>query len=106
VDPVATATDEPERVVDGWTAPVAEGPEGSYLREQVLVAVTRALESLPPEQRDVFVAHEFEGKSFKVLAAETGTPVNTLLGRKHAAVTALRRRLDSYQWFLDQLEDT
>ena len=45
------------------------------------------------EQRDVFIAHELEGRSFKELSAESGVSMNTLLARKHYAVLALRRRL-------------
>src|SRR6266436_3973745 len=54
-----------------------------------------ALDELPEEQRDVFVAHEIEGRSFKGLSAETGVSVNTLLSRKHYAVLRLRRRLQA-----------
>ena len=52
-----------------------------------------ALDELPDEQREVFVAHEIEGRSFRELAAETGLSVNTLLSRKHYAVVHLRDRL-------------
>jgi DNA-directed RNA polymerase specialized sigma24 family protein len=52
-----------------------------------------ALHELPEEQRAVFVAHEFEGRSFKELSTETGVSVNTLLGRKRYAVLNLRKRL-------------
>ena len=54
-----------------------------------------ALDELPDNQRDVFVAHEIEGRSFKELSAETGVSVNTLLSRKHHAVLHLRSRLQS-----------
>jgi RNA polymerase sigma factor (sigma-70 family) len=54
-----------------------------------------ALDELPKEQRDVFVAHELEGRSFKEMAAETGASVNTLLSRKRYAVLHLRERLQS-----------
>ena len=52
-----------------------------------------ALDELPQAQRDVFVAHELEGRSFREMAAETGVPLNTLLARKRYAVLHLRRRL-------------
>jgi DNA-directed RNA polymerase specialized sigma24 family protein len=52
-----------------------------------------AVGELPREQREVFVAHELEGRSFKELAAETGVSINTLLSRKRYAVLRLRRRL-------------
>ena len=53
----------------------------------------QALAELPKEQREVFVAHEFEGRSFKELSAETGVSVNTLLSRKRYAVLHLREAL-------------
>ncbi|MGE5277059.1 MAG: RNA polymerase sigma factor [Acidobacteriota bacterium] len=69
------------------------GPEAAYARSLLLEEIDRALDELPEEQRDVFVAHELEGRSFRELAAETGVAVNTLLSRKHYAVLHLRRRL-------------
>jgi RNA polymerase sigma factor (sigma-70 family) len=54
-----------------------------------------ALDELPQEQREAFIAHELEGRSFKELAAESGLSLNTLLSRKHYAVLHLRRRLQA-----------
>jgi RNA polymerase sigma factor (sigma-70 family) len=69
------------------------GPDAVYARGVLLAELEAALDELPDEQREVFVAHEIEGRSFKELAAETGLNVNTLLSRKHYAVLHLRRRL-------------
>ena len=69
------------------------GPEAAYARTVLLEELTDALEELPDEQREVFIAHEIEGRSFKELAAETTLSVNTLLSRKHYAVIHLRERL-------------
>ena len=69
------------------------GPEAEYLRNLLLDELRRAVAELPAEQREVFVAHEIEGRSFKELADETGVNVNTLLSRKHYAVKYLRHRL-------------
>lgn len=69
------------------------GPEALYAREVLLEELEDALEELPEEQREVLVAHEFEGRSFKELSAETGVSVNTLLSRKRYAVLHLRERL-------------
>ena len=71
------------------------GPEAAYVRRVLLEELGAALDELPDAQRDVFIAHEIEGRSFKELAAETGLSVNTLLGRKHYAVLRLRRRLQA-----------
>src|SRR5664279_3830678 len=62
------------------------GPEALYLRSVLLEALQFALAELPPEQREVFVAHELEGRSFKELSAESGVSMNTLLSRKRYAV--------------------
>ncbi|MGA2039440.1 MAG: sigma-70 family RNA polymerase sigma factor [Bryobacteraceae bacterium] len=69
------------------------GPEALYLRSVLLDELKLALGELPAEQREVFVAHELEGRSFKELSAESGVSVNTLLSRKHYAVLHLRERL-------------
>jgi RNA polymerase sigma factor (sigma-70 family) len=69
------------------------GPDAAYARSVLLEELEDALEELPQEQREVFVAHEIEGRSFKELAAESGVSVNTLLSRKHYAVLHLRERM-------------
>ena len=69
------------------------GPEAAYARTVLLEELEDALTELPDEQREVFLAHEIEGRSFKDLAVETGLSVNTLLSRKHYAVIHLRERL-------------
>ena len=69
------------------------GPDERYAGNVLLDELAIALDELPPEQREVFVAHELEGRSFKEIAADTGIAVNTLLSRKHYAVLRLRKRL-------------
>ncbi len=71
------------------------GPEALYARTVLLHELELAVDELPQEQREVFVAHELEGRSFKEMAAETGVNVNTLLSRKRYAVLHLRDRLQS-----------
>jgi RNA polymerase sigma factor (sigma-70 family) len=71
------------------------GPEALYFRSVLLDELEFALGELPREQREVFVAHELEGRSFKELSAESGVSVNTLLSRKRYAVLHLRERLQS-----------
>jgi len=81
------------------------GPEGLYVRNVLLDELELALDELPEEQREVFLAHEVEGRSFKEIAAETGVNVNTLLSRKRYAVLLLRERLrDIYDEFTDREE--
>ena len=71
------------------------GPEALYARGVLLDELAVAVGELPPEQREVFVAHELEGRSFKEIAAATGVNMNTLLSRKRYAVLHLRERLHS-----------
>jgi RNA polymerase sigma factor (sigma-70 family) len=69
------------------------GPDALYARGVLLVEIEAALGELPPSQREVFLAHEIEGRSFAEISAETGVSVGTLLSRKHYAVKRLRNRL-------------
>lgn len=69
------------------------GPDALYARNVLLEELELALDELPEEQREVFVAHELEGRSFKELSTECGVSVNTLLSRKRYAVLHLRGRL-------------
>ena len=89
---VAGEGDERMRLEDLLPSPDA-GPEALHARELLLDAIELALDELPEEQREVFVAHEWEGRSFKEIAAETGVNMNTLLSRKRYAVRHLRERL-------------
>jgi RNA polymerase sigma factor (sigma-70 family) len=72
------------------------GPDALYARGVLLDALELAIEELPAEQREVFIAHELEGRSFKEMAAANGVSVNTLLSRKRYAVLHLRERLQDF----------
>jgi len=72
------------------------GPEALYARSLLLDQLELAIAELPEEQREVFVAHELEGRSFKELSAESGVNINTLLSRKRYAVLQLRQRLQNF----------
>jgi RNA polymerase sigma factor (sigma-70 family) len=85
--------DEDAAVLEDLLPSPDAGPEAVYARNVLFEALDEALEELPEEQREVFVAHEFLGRSFKELSEETGVSVNTLLSRKRYAVLALRERL-------------
>ncbi len=89
---VADEDGELLRIEDLLPSPEA-GPEALYVRNVLLDELELALDELPEEQRDVFVAHELEGRNFREMAAETGVSVNTLLSRKRYAVLHLRERL-------------
>ncbi|HHL4081288.1 RNA polymerase sigma factor [Burkholderia sola] len=69
------------------------GPEALYARTLLLKALQDALDELPANQHEVFIAHELEGASFKEMAAQSGVALNTLLARKRYAVLHLRARL-------------
>ena len=103
--PLAEAAAEPEDESEyrlDLALPSQEaGPEAAYARSVLLDALQAALDELPANQRDVFVAHELEGRSFKELAAGSGVSVNTLLARKRYAVLHLRASL---QAVYDELE--
>jgi RNA polymerase sigma factor (sigma-70 family) len=101
---VAPVTDEGEvlEILDLLPSPDA-GPEAAYMRGVLLDELDAALDELPAEQREAFIANELMGKSFKEIAAETGVGVNTLLSRKRYAVLYLRERLRAiYEEFIPQ----
>jgi RNA polymerase sigma factor (sigma-70 family) len=91
---LATEDGEAHRWEDLLPSPEA-GPEAAYARSVLLEELDAALEDLPEEQRDVFVAHEIEGRSFKELSEAMGVGVNTLLSRKRYAALQLRHRLQA-----------
>ncbi len=90
--PAMAETGETLQLEDWLSSPDA-GPDAAYARSVLLEELDAALDELPDEQREVFIAHELMGYSFKELAVETGASVNTLLSRKHYAVLHLRERL-------------
>ena len=94
-DPVAYEEDGESLLLQDLLPSPDAGPEEAYARNVLLEELDAALDELPEEQREVFIAHEIEGYSFKELAAATGLGINTLLSRKHYAVVHLRRRLQA-----------
>ena len=95
-------SDQPAVLANGETLMLEDllpsheaSPDQAYAQSLLLDALEDALNELPAEQREVFIAHEMDGRSFKELAAETGLTINTLLSRKHYAVLHLRRRLQA-----------
>jgi RNA polymerase sigma factor (sigma-70 family) len=91
---VADDNDEMLQVEELLPSPDA-GPEALYARHALLDELAQAVAELPKEQREVFIAHELEGRSFKDMATASGVSVNTLLSRKRYAVLHLRERLQS-----------
>ena len=88
------------RIEDLLPSPDA-GPDAVYVRNVLLDELESAIHELPDEQRELFIAHELEGRSFKELSAESGVRVNTLLARKRYAVLHLRHQLQNiYDEFL------
>jgi len=94
-EPAKVAEDGEELSLEELLPSPDAGPAAAYARSVLLEELDDALDELPAEQREVFVAHEVMGYSFKELAAETGVSVNTLLSRKHYAVMHLRERLQA-----------
>ncbi|MGX6999514.1 RNA polymerase sigma factor [Caballeronia sp. KNU42] len=102
----AATSDHADAVDDEYRLDLAlpshdAGPEAAYARSVLLAALQHALDELPENQRDIFIAHEIEGRSFKELASESGVTLNTLLARKRYAVLHLRARLQAVYDELD-----
>jgi RNA polymerase sigma factor (sigma-70 family) len=104
--PLAESSDDAGDLDDEYRLDLAlpsdeAGPEAAYARSVLLDALREALDELPETQREIFIAHELEGRSFKELASESGVSMNTLLGRKRYAVLHLRTRLQAVYDDLD-----
>jgi RNA polymerase sigma factor (sigma-70 family) len=93
LDAAALAGDDERLDLEDLLPSPDAGPEALYARSVLLDELELAIEELPDEQREVFVAHEIEGRSFKEMVAATGVSLNTLLSRKRYAVLRLRKRL-------------
>jgi len=94
-DPSVASEDGDALLLEDLLPSPEAGPEAAYVRSVLLGELEEALEALPADQRDAFLAHEVEGLSFQQLSALTGVGVNTLISRKHYAVLQLRRRLQA-----------
>lgn len=92
-DPVAGTGDDQSLTLEDLLPSADDGPDAAYARRILLDALEDAIEDLPEEQRDIFLANEVMGTSFKDYAAKTGISINTLLSRKRYAVQHLRRSL-------------
>lgn len=97
-------SDEAESTLEGLLPVVEEGPDAELVRSLMMEELERALAELPAEQREVFIAQELEGASFKELSARWGVGINTLLSRKRYAVLRLRERLRKVyeEWLEDR----
>ena len=94
-EPVFSAEDGDALLLEDLLPSAEASPEAAYARNMLLDALEDAIEELPEAQREVFIAHELTGLSFKEISAETGVSVNTLLSRKRYAVLYLRQRLQT-----------
>ena len=92
----AVSADENAPTIEDLLPSPDAGPDALYARGLLMEAMDDAIDELPDDQREVFLAHEFDGRSFKDLAEETGTSINTLLSRKRYAVLHLRERLREF----------
>jgi RNA polymerase sigma factor (sigma-70 family) len=95
--------DEELNALEELLPSIEPGPEGTAIRQMLLEQIEDALDDLPREQREVFIAHELEGVSFKEMSARWGVSTNTLLSRKRYAVLALREQLQAAydEWLND-----
>jgi RNA polymerase sigma factor (sigma-70 family) len=102
--PLATGTgreDEGPSGIEDLVVDPEDGPDREFWRSMVWKELAEALEDLPEEQRQVFVWHELEGRSYREIGRMTGAPLSTLLSRKRYAVLRLRERLQDLYDDLD-----
>lgn len=88
--------EDDDEIIEGFISSFSYSPEDLFMFDEFNEELNKALDSLPPEQRDIFIMSEVEGFSFKEISEITGLNVNTLLSRKHYAVNQLRKKLSKY----------
>lgn len=88
--------DNDDEVIADFISSLGYTPEDLFLTDEFNEELNKALDSLPPEQKDIFIMSEIEGFSFKEISELTGLNLNTLLSRKHYAVNQLRKKLNNY----------
>lgn len=62
-------------------------------KQELIEHIFDAMDSLPPEQRAVLIATEFEGRSYRELSEEWTVPIGTLLARKSRALNKIKQEL-------------
>jgi RNA polymerase sigma factor (sigma-70 family) len=100
--PETFGEEDEDPALSGVMPAIEAGPAAAYARSVLLAALQEALDELPAAQREVFVAHELDGRGFKEMSKLSGIAINTLLARKRYAVLRLRQRL---QDIYDELDD-
>ena len=99
---IITASDQEVLFLEDILPTLTDGPEEDFFRRIIWEEVNEALDDLPDEQREVFVLHEFEDRSFKEISEITGEKINTLISRKRYAILYLREKLNElYQQLND-----
>jgi RNA polymerase sigma-70 factor (ECF subfamily) len=69
-------------------------PDNSY-SEQMKEELKKNILSLKPDYRDIIIAIDFEGYSYKEISLETGIPEGTLMSRRHRAIALLYKKLET-----------
>ncbi len=92
--PADLAAEFDEHVHTSAVAPIAN-PESLAIAANDRTRLQRALESLPPKQREVIVLRELEGCSYKEIAAITEIPIGTVMSALSRARTQLQFALTS-----------
>jgi RNA polymerase sigma factor (sigma-70 family) len=93
--PLAEQASDETRVLDELLPPADGTPETEAMRAVLMEEIEAALAALPREQREVFIAQELDGLTFRELAERSGVSINTLLSRKRYAVRQLRAHLQT-----------
>lgn len=77
-----------------WVHPgAARGADEPAIRGETVDAVRRAIDELPPAQRQILHERIYEEKTFAQIAKELNIPLGTALARMRAALAKLRNSL-------------
>lgn len=92
-----SATSDVAELEDELPGAEHQRPDAATSAVQLRADFRRALDALPPEQRDVFVLYEETGLSLEEIGKITGVAMETAKSRLRYAVAKLRAALEQHQ---------
>ena len=89
---------ESDHVLEEIIEDISINIEDDYVRAIIEDEIFKNIDNLPKEQKEVFIANEIEGISFKEMSKKMNISINTLLARKRYAVINLRNKLKNFKY--------
>lgn len=66
----------------------------SYSSEETVLLLKKCIDQLKPAYKDIVIAVDFEGYSYREISNETGISIGTLMSRRHRALGILYAKIE------------